>query len=525
MTAQSNYVISGAGNVAQLATDAAGISATIPAVGLEYVLPQGVTPAMFQQVHDLLVASAAPATIKFRFADQLSWSSGISINATYISVHGNWSTIDASPMGGGIPISISGSANPPYGQAQTSLQFLTLIGTGKAGTMTAMLLAGPNTGGNGPSRMSVKNMLIKEFNTGIKFGPNSYCQNFENIEIYHAGTGIYFPDGQPDSGERPTFKSCIVFQSDVAVRADGNHGTWLHFEGCSFDYNGRQFDVRNGAKVWVTDSHIEADDYALAPIILTGDGTVFKMQGGQFVVTNTTARAMPYIVDNAATGGGGAYFNDINLWKAYTANRYFSTGSGRTYVDGYTSLSTHDQPILLNASYNALKDGGFEGAIEDDLICIYKDTAGITSAITGTNLTLSYSATSPRTGSKCLKATKVGAAGTNAGFFIAVPIRGMKRRSTFKGYFKTAATGSFSVNPVYARLQVDGNGVHVNKGTSASEPQQVKSDTSGSWLVALSSTSGIATPPEWATHYALFIDMTSKGAGDVYFDDIEIAQM
>jgi hypothetical protein len=283
--------------------------------------------------------------------------------------------------------------------------------------------------------------------------------------------------------------------------------------------------VRNGAKVWVTDCHIEADDYALSPIVITGDGTVFKMQGGQFVVTNTTSRTMPYIVDNSTTGGGGAYFNDVNLWKAYTANRYFSTGSGRTFVNGYTTLSTHDQPILLNANYNALKDGGFESAIEDDLIAVYKDTAAITSAVTGTNLTLSYSATSPRTGSKCLKATKVGAAGTNAGFFIAVPIRNLKQRSTYKVYFKTTATGSFAINPVYCRLQVDGNGVHVNKGTSAAEPQQTKSDTSGAWVIALSATQGIATPPEWATHYALFIDMTSKGAGDVYFDDIEIAQM
>ncbi len=512
-------------NAAQIVQDILGLSKTIPAVGTEYVLKSNPSAAEFQQLHDLLVTLGMKATIKFQFADQCTWTQAVTIDASFVGVHFNWSTIDTSTMGAGIPITVTGSVTPPYGQSQTVLQYLTLVGSGRAGTMTAMLFAGPNTTGNGPSRIKVQGITLKYFNTGIKFGPNSYCQNFEDIEIYQVGTGVYFPDGQGDSGERPTFKSSLIFQCDTAVRVDGNHGVWMHFEGCSFDHNGRQFDVRGSAKVWATDCHIEASDYAIAPIIITGDGSVFKMQGGQFVVTNTTSRTMPYIVDNSVTGGGGAYFNDVNLWKAYTANRYFATGTGRTYVNGFTTISTHDQPILLNSNFNALKDGGFEGVIEDDLICIYKDTAGITSAVTGTNITLSYSATSPRTGSKCLKVTKVGAAATNAGFYIAIPIRNVKQRGSYKGYFKTSSTGSFTINPVYARLQVDGNGVHINKGTQASEAQQTKSDTSGSWLVATSSLQNISTPPEWATHYALFVDLTNKGAGDIYFDDLEFALM
>lgn len=513
------------GNVAQIVADATGLYKTIPAIGTEYVLKSNPTASEFQQLHNLLVSLGEKCTIKFQYADQCSWTQAVTIDAAYVGVHFNWSTINTSAMGAGIPITVTGSVTPPYGQTQTVLQYLTLIGSGRAGTMTAMLFAGPNTGGNGPSRIRVQGITLKDFNTGIKFGPNSYCQNFEDIEIYQVGTGIYFPDGQGDSGERPVFRSSVIFQCDTAVRVDGNHGVWLHFEGCSFDHNGRQFDVRGSAKVWATDCHIEASDYAIAPIILTGDGTVFKMQGGQFVVTNTTSRTMPYIVDNSVTGGGGAYFNDVNLWKAYTLNKYFATGTGRTYVNGYTTISTHDQPILLNSNFNALKDGGFENSIEDDLICIHKDTAAITSAITGTNLTLSYSATSPRTGSKCLKVTKVGAAATNAGFYIAIPIRNNKQRGSYRGYFKTIATGTFTVNPAYVRLQVDGSGVHLNKGTSVSESQQTKSDTSGSWVVASSSLQNISTPPEWATHYALFIDLTSKGAGDVYFDDFELALM
>ncbi len=456
-------------------------------------------------------------------------ATGLVFDASKSSINFNGLNIDCAPMGEGtIPFTIDGSGVNAFGQARKFISGFKLAGTGKAGTQTAVLVAGSSgaAGGPGPSRMRISDFFLQDFGTCWKFGPNSYALDIRNFEMYHGGTCIYYPDGQPDSGERSSFSHGLIYLSDSACRVDGNHGNWLHFHDVSFDHTGRVMDVRGKAKVFMNLCHVENSDYTIAPFIGTGDGTVIRMRGGEFVVTSATAgRTMPHVVDENITGNGGVFFDGVDFYQANTTSRYFSTGS-RTFVNGMTSRSTDDQPILLSPLRNCLKDGTFEGAIGDDLICIYKDTAAITDPYTGTNGSVSYSTTSPKSGSKCLKITKVGAAGTSFGVILgAVPIRDMYRRGTFKGYFKTTASGTFAINPVYFRLQVDGNGVHVNKGTQAAEAQQVKSDTSGSWVIAVSSSSNVATPPEWATHYGLAVDLTSKGAGDVYWDEDERALM
>lgn len=468
-------------------------------------------------------------TITFPSGMQSSIATGLQLDISKASIDFNGLAIDCVAMGNGtIPLTIGGGdgANA-FGQTRKFIRGFRLSGTGKTGTQTAILVAGTSgaAGGPGPSRFKMHQFELSDIGTGWKFGPNSYGLDVSNFEIWHAGTCIYYPDGQPDSGERTVFSHGLLYLSDSCCRIDGNHGNWLHFDHMSYDHCGRIMDVRGKAKAFINMPHIENSDYTIAPIYGTGDGTVIRFAGGEFVVTDPVGgRTMPYIVDENITGNGGVFFDGMDFYGANTTSRYFSTGA-RTFVNGITARSTDSVPLLLSPQRNCLKDGGFEGAIGDDLICIYKDTASITDPFTGANGSLSYSATSPRSGAKCLKATKVGAAGTSFGFFIAVPIRDMRRRGAFKKYFKTASSGSFSVNPVYAQLRVDGNGVHVNKGTQVSEAQQVKSDASGTWLIAVSSSTSLDTPPEWATHYCLFVDMTSKGAGDVYFDDVEISLM
>jgi len=468
-------------------------------------------------------------TATFPMSQRTAIATGLVFDAAKSNIQFNGLRINCAPMGEGtIPFTVDGSGENAFGQAQKFIRGFTLSGTGKLGTQTAILVGGSSgaAGGPGPSRMQISNFYLLDIGTAWKFGPNSYALDISNFEIYHAGTCIYYPDGQPDSGERSVFSNGLVYLSDVGCRVDGNHGNWLHFDDVSFDHCGRVMDVRGKAKVFMDLCHVENSDYTIAPFYGTGDGTVIRMRGGEFVVTAPFgARTMPHIVDENITGNGGVFFDSVDFYGAGTTSRYFSTGA-RTFVDGITCRSTDDMPILLSPLRNCLKDGTFEGAIGDDLICIYKDTATITDPFTGANGSVSYSSTSPKSGSKCLKITKTGAAGTSFGVILgAVPIRDMHRRGTFKGYFKTTASGTFAINPVYFRLQVDGNGVHVNKGTQASEAQQVKSDASGSWVIAVSSSSNIATPPEWATHYGLAVDLTSKGAGDVFWDEDERALM
>ena len=55
MSATGNYVISGAGNVGLSSGDSSGITSSIPAVGTEFVLPLGCTPAQFQDAHVRIV--------------------------------------------------------------------------------------------------------------------------------------------------------------------------------------------------------------------------------------------------------------------------------------------------------------------------------------------------------------------------------------------------------------------------------------------------------------------------------------
>ena len=452
----------------------------------------------------------------------------ILIDVSYTSVDFGKTTFFAGGLSSGGAIHLTGSNTVPYKQSIAKVQGFEIVGSGKDNTaMAGILLSGGAVAG--PNRVAISDFVITACGDGILHKNSSYAEAISHGAVYQCGNGIRFYGASSNAGELPSYHKLACFQNYIGVNSEGSHGTWLSFNQSNFDHNDRQFSVIGKSKVRLIGCHMENYDEAAALIYVAGDGSTFVMDGGEIVITNDGARTLPYIVDCTANQGfGGAYFNFVDFYKTWTNTGYFSTGAGITQVNGYTTISDRRQCILLNSVLNRCVDGGFEASSVNDIVQIYKDTTGITSRLTGTNIVITQGTTAPRTGSKYLQAAKAGAAATSAGYYIVVPITNTAQRGTFRAFFRKTASGSVSINPVYCKLNAGSSaGTYQHVQTGGSDPAKTFSDTSGNWIEVKSQDYGIkpASAYPWATHYGLFIDMTNMGAGNLDLDDLEIALM
>jgi len=521
--------------MAQLATDAAGISATIPAVGLEYVLPQGCTPAQFQAVHDSIVASGKRATIKFQLADNIALSAGITIDVSYVSVDFNSSKLTFSPTYGAA-ITFTGSAVSPYGQGITQVKNAELIGPGQANASSiGVFFDGNPSGGPGPSRFKIEGIVIHDFGIGRKEGNGSYLQTWVGGEIYSCGIGVWSPSGMADSYENPHFVGTKIFNNDIGLQVDNGH---YNLTNCAVDYNKKQFVISNNSRVNAIGCHIESNlkrsSYVAGQtaIDLSGDGATFHMLGGRLIFTDGTGTDLDYIV-NANTPveySGGAYFTNVTMQNCNPAQGYFSKGTGTVVIRNRTSISTGNFCVGLNPNYNLLRDGGFESAVTlpvDDVAVIKDGAAAPSTRLGATNVVISRDATTFRSGANSLKINKTAAAGTGAQITILVPVRDYASHHTGSIWYRnvTGGSGSFVVEFGYYTILYDTNYIPIVKDKALTINQTVNLSGSDTGWVELKSAIPHKKAYGGSTHVGFRINADSMGACALFIDDAGIHQM
>lgn len=471
--------------------------------------------------------------VKLTMPDEIAGSDSkinntVAVNASFTSIDFGDITFRADGIASGAAVKITGTENPPYKQNLSKIRGFQIIGSGKDNAnMQGILLDGGAVAG--PSRCVLEDFSITACGDGVLHKNSSYAELISNANVYQCGNGVRFYGAAANAGELPTYFKAKIFQNYIGVNSEGSHGTWMQFTNSNLDHNDRQVSVVGKSKVKLLHAHVENFDETDALFYITGDGSTFIMEGGELVITNETNRTLPYVVDCTANQGfGGAYFNMVDFYKVWTTSGYFSTGAGITEVNGFTTISDRRHCTLLNANFNRLVDGGFEMASLSDTIQIYKDTAAITSRFTGSNIALTQGAASPYAGSKYLQSAKAGAAGTSAGYFIVVPLTNMRQRGGFRGMFRKSASGSATIQFVYARLAPSTSaGVMSLIQTGGSAPSVTFSDTSGNWIEVNSQDYGIkpAMAFPWATHFGAFVDQTNQGAGNLDSDFNQIALM
>lgn len=481
--------------------------------------------AAFQSLSDYIVSTGKRATIKLP-SGVMKINSGITINVSYVSVVGDGTLIEASSLSSGSAITLTGTIAPPYRQALNNFSKCGLVGPGKETSVTGLAFDTPVGSGAGASHTNYGKMFISDFGTGLYLGNNCYANNFRSVDIYNCAVCIDGPSGVANSGERHSFEGCMFFNSNLAVRFANSNGS-LVFANCSFDYNIKQFELSGASKTFLTNCHVEANNYALPPITLTGDGCTFVMKGGWFLITGSIPHTCSSIVNCNSSGNGGAEFDSVFMHNLLTSTGYFAEGTGSVEVR-YFGNATTSNPKLLSANKNLLASGSLESTIfPADNIFINTDTAAITSRVTGTNIQLTRDTSVFRTGTASLKAHKVGGSGSNALFIIAVPI-GLRSKPNHRLYYKKPGTetGTMFISCGFATLDILSSGIPKILNNMTRSSQTVTFTSSAvDWTVQASG-DPVVTVPSWATHYYISVNISNfVGPGDVYFDDIEITTM
>lgn len=195
-----------------------------------------------------------------------------------------------------------------------------------------------------------------------------------------------------------------------------------------------------------------------------------------------------------------------------------------TLATGSYSVTFSDGSIRSVAFINGSTNVSWFGAVTGTTAATVT-IPGIYDAYRSVNGSISYSTVAKRSGAKSLLATKTGAVADPFGFLIAVPIRNVRQRGKYLGYFNAPSGATFTVNPGYGKLLRSSTGAHTIKNSfQVSEAQQTKSGTAA-FVVSQSAFAGVERPRNSDDYYIIAVDLTAAPAGAYYFDDFVISLM
>ncbi len=160
--------------------------------------------------------------------------SGIKFNPTWVRLVGTGGTLFfGNAPANTICVDMDGNNDPQRG-SQASLADLKIEGQfgneiiqGRVGLRIAS------------SELGVQNVNIRDFETGITFGSNSYLHCFSNMQITRCQTGVLFPSGINNSGENIRFFGLKISDCNTAVDINTSNIMMMSFYSCSFDYIGK----------------------------------------------------------------------------------------------------------------------------------------------------------------------------------------------------------------------------------------------------------------------------------------------
>lgn len=408
-----------------------------------------------------------------------------------------------------------------------------LTGPGRAVTASTGIIFATRPGDAGQVRgIASDSVTVEEFYQGHLYGDNAYCIDHYNASIKGCTTDIVIPTGT-NMGERITYHGGTFSDSPNVVNCSNGNAD-LYFTNCSFDYFTQSAVVVNNGNVTLRDCHIEAATVA-GQLWFQHHGGNLNVLGG-VMLRGGTSTTPDYIVwsDADATTGLICLFENVHMNSMTTGNFQFGGGSGPIVVRGTRNWGGASANFSTSSNFqNLFYDGSFDLAASfTDQWLLWSDTATIAdstnsaSSLTGTNVTATYSTDIKRSGTKSLKITKTGAAGTSAAVAVAVPIRAGSLVG-HQGYVArhVALTGTFTVTNYYTRLRPTEFSPTRTQPGAVLQLQQYSFNTGtdlpsvDTWVPFRSQTFQRRVPG-WATHYLISIDLTAMGAGSLYLDDL-----
>ena len=214
------------------------------------------------------------------------------------------------------------------------------------------------------TRCNLENVHIRRFRRGEVVGDNAYLMVHRAVTIGYCAECIYYQNGAKNSGEQLRYESVILFNSGLAINAEG--GAEWNFTNSSFDYCRRLVSARKGALMNFTNQHFELNP-GETRIYLATVGTAF-VEGGTLTgaTSGATAKILKYRAGDDAHLVIRVLSGTFQAGEALTGNRGGAgTAAGAVQYADYL-FDLRGGSILTIPSGEFLK-AGFEdqGALYD----------------------------------------------------------------------------------------------------------------------------------------------------------------
>lgn len=395
---------------------------------------------------------------------------------------------------------------------------------------------------NGSAQVRSDRLTVAGFEIGHRFSARGYNSFFTHGEIFNCGTCILWPVGGVDNGERNTYVSYSLYNSDIGIE-NNEPSSGLYFESGSIDFTQSIARV-NGGKVFLTDSHLESnrwgdlDGYAMKA---EGDSGYISVKGGYILNQATTMAGAHFALvgEGARIDLDQFFVNNLpmNRTTPLTPTAWF-IGNGIGRLGDFHCFEGTLLPDKIHAGKTWLSDPSFESATWEDLVCISADTAPITDLRTGANLTIDKSTAAPLSGTKSLVLSKVGGPGSLAAAMLP-PIPVGPNRKTFAGIYyrldptRPGTSGSFNIQWYWGRsTENNENGVPIWSREQLIQIQATVATSAYQMMVfgKAPTTPGVPAPvslgasgrsaPSWATHFFARVEMFDLGEANLLIDDI-----
>jgi hypothetical protein len=359
------------------------------------------------------------------------------------------------------------------------------------------------------AQMMVENMAISRCGTGIRFGNRGYNNVFVHCEVFECARCVDWPLLE-DNGERNSFFGCTLYNSNVAVRMSNPSGS-LQLIGCSIDYTRQLYRVSAGV-VTATDCHHESKLWASPVIICSGNGALVRLHGGWLLNTGKAiaGRHVVEIGAGASVALVDMIVHQVNLEQGDPAqSTAWASGPGAYSMERTNGYELGPMPMRLHDGRTTLADPDFTASDWQDPVWRIADTALPIRSRTGgdgDNLRLT------RQPGAMVASKAYGTTSAAAFVLIALPVRtgdqvlaGFQVRRDGR---RMGTDGTMLVTPRWARIDGhDANRVPVMTRTQDIGTVSVTPPSDRFVVVAPLASRTNRTPPAWATHFLMVIDL------------------
>lgn len=484
--------------------------------------------------------SAAMAAVRNAGGGKIVLSQNITLGSQYshdyhyASFEGNGYRIDASAISSGTAFLITSTntnSGAMYYQAHKYVGNFDLKGNGKTGSVTGILLQG-NDPNASASHITLKNINISNFGTGLKEFSHAYEIDCYKLEIHSCGIGVDVPSGGTNYGARMSFFGGSIYGCTTAIK-NYNATLSVHCFGFSIDWCPKLADL-NGGKLVLNDCHLETIGAeaggATEAIKVDGYGGVFQMLGGWYLGGGQSGNTQ-YLV-NVVLNTNIAVFRDVMLYDVVPSSGYLATGNGNVILEPLIgTIDTSSYGLRWNSyTKGDLADGSFETAAGGQFLDDWYVSNGGTYSTrwSRTNLTISVSNEQARTGTYGLKANKTASGAATFETILPAPRKGAMAAWQFYYRKPGNGTGTMSVTAHWVKLAgYDTNGIPIWGRSQQIGGQDITFTSSAVPWTQSSDTYfkmwGDARSPEWATHFVLRFNLDNLTSGQAYyFDDLKI---